>query len=198
MRPFLRIPSPPVAALPLLLLSLTVTVGRGETRSDPQTEGEKRLLEWDTTKSFKPSKSAFNGVTAKGTSYVPVSSFGTRSFVPKNSVSTSSFYTPEFLSSPAGAAQKTFNSGPAFTTRTDAIESTFNTGKNAVEPKAFSGSGKTARTPDSAPDAGRPYLGPEAAKMKEKYTPATAPKGGVVTGHQLSIEEVRDILNRNK
>jgi len=34
--------------------------------------------------------------------------------------------------------------------------------------------------------------------MKQKYTPQNGPKGGVSTGHVLSVEEVRGILNRNK
>jgi hypothetical protein len=182
----------------LLLLALLRANGFGETRSDPQTEGEKRLLEWDTTKKFIPGRSAFNGGVSKGTAAVPVSSFGTRSFISGKSVDTSSFYTPEFLSPTAGAAQKSFATSSAYTAKTSALDAAFNSGREPVQNRNFSGGEKTARVQTGAADAGRPYLGPEADKMKQKYTPETGPKGGIITGHQLSIEEVRAILNRNK
>lgn len=193
-----RFPLPACSPLLGLALLCVSSHGEGTARSDPQTEGERRLLEWDTTKKFVPSKPSFYGGSAKQTAYVPVSSFGTRSFVPKNSVSTNSFYTPEFLSPTASAAQKSFKTGTAYTKQAGGQEAAFNTGKAPVQTSSFSGSEKTSQTQRVVSDASRPYLGPEADKMKQKYTPQTGPKGGIVTGHQLSVEEVRAILNTNK
>ena len=193
-----RFPLPACSPFLWLALLCVSSHGEGSTRSDPQTEGERRLLEWDTTKSFVPSKPSFYGGSAKKAAYVPVSSFGTRSFVPKNSVSTSSFYTPEFLSPTAGAAQKSFKTGPAFTKQAATLDTAFYSGKAPFQTGAFSGGDKTSQTQRVVSDANRSYLGTETEKMKQKYTPQTGPKGGIVTGHQLSIEEVRAILNTNK
>jgi hypothetical protein len=167
-------------------------------RSDPQTEGERRLLEWDTTRKFVPSKAAFNMGSASGNRVIPVTEFASRTFSPKKSVPTASFYTPEFLSPTAGVAQKSFSSSPAYVKEAVPAETAFNATKTPFENRSFNGSDKTPPLLNSAPDGNRPYLGPEAEKMKQKYTPDNAPKGGVITGHQLSIEEVRAILNRNK
>lgn len=189
----------PACSLFLWLALLCVSAhGEGTAHSDPQTEGERRLLEWDTTKKFLPSKPSFYRGATNQTAYVPVSSFGTRSFVSKNSVSTSSFYTPEFLSPTAGSTQKSFKTGTAFTKQSGATETAFNSGKAPFRASGFSGGEKTSQTQRVVSDATRPYLGEEAEKMKQKYTPQTGPKGGVVIGHQLSIEEVRAILNTNK
>lgn len=186
------------ATIFLLALLCARSEGEGVSRSDPQTEGERRLLEWDTTKKFEPSKSSFNGMTALGTKYVPLTAFETRSFVPKKGSAAPSFYTPEFLSSAAKDNQRSFSTSPAYLKEPTAFDSSFNSGKSPIESRMFSGAGKTAQTQTAATDANRPYLGPEAEKMKQKYTPETGPKGGISTGRQLTVEEVRAILNRNK
>lgn len=196
----MRRASPLLSRCAPLLLMLLCSRGFGESvaRSDPQTEGEKRLLEWDTTRKFVPSKSSFNMGSAAGKRVVPVTEFATRSFSAKNAVTTASFYTPEFLSPTAGIAQKSFSAGPAYVKEAAPLETAFGASKAAPENRSFSGSDKSSSMATAAPDGSRPYLGPEADKMKQKYTPGNAPKGGVITGHQLSIEEVRAILNRNK
>jgi len=167
--------------------------------SDPQTEGERRLMEWDTTRKFVPSKSSFGGGPSTGSKSVPVSNFATRSFVSKNNLPTASFYTPEFLSTPAaGFAMKSFSTKSASTGPAGTMSKPFYSDKTAPETRSFSGSDKASSLPAAAADGSRAYLGPESEKMKQKYTPQNAPKGGVSTGHILSVEEVRGILNRNK
>lgn len=156
-------------------------------------------MEWDTTRKFVPSKSSFSGGKATGANSVPVSNFATRSFVSKNNLATASFYTPEFLSTPAaGFSMKSFATKPASTAPAGAMNKPFYSDKTAPETRSFSGTDKTSTLPASAADGSRDYLGPESEKMKQKYTPQNAPKGGVSTGHVLSVEEVRGILNRNK
>ncbi|RFC41961.1 MAG: hypothetical protein DVB28_002115 [Verrucomicrobia bacterium] len=156
-------------------------------------------MEWDTTRKFVPSKSSYSGGAAAGRKSAPVSGFETRSFLSKNSFSTSSFYTPEFLSSPqAGSAQKTFSTKSASAGAAAGMGAPFNSGKTSPEPKTFAGTAKISDSQKPAADAARDYLGPESEKMKQKYNPQNGPRGGVTTGHLLSVEEVRGILNRNK
>jgi hypothetical protein len=197
----MRVSSPHLPLAALVLASLLRCGSHAESTkiSDPQTEGEKRLMEWDTTRKFIPSKSSFSGGSASGSKSAPVNSFETRSFLSKNSVSTASFYTPEFLSSSrASSGLKTFSTKSAAAGAATGMSSPFSLGKTSPEPKTFSGAGKTSDAQKAASDASRDYLGPESEKMKQKYTPQNAPKGGITTGHQLSVEEVRGILNRNK
>jgi hypothetical protein len=167
-------------------------------RSDPQTEGERRLLEWDTTRKFSPSKTTFSPKTLTGSKTVPIPNYSTRSFLTKNTQALPTFYTPEFLSPKTGLAQKSFATGVANVASASSFAKSFNSGKSASEPSTFAGGSKSSSAVKSAPDGTRPYLGPEADKMKQKYTPENGPKGGVSIGHQLSVEEVRSILNRNK
>jgi hypothetical protein len=42
------------------------------------------------------------------------------------------------------------------------------------------------------------YAGPEASRKEQKYTPGNAPKGGLIEGRTLSVDEVREILNKSK
>jgi hypothetical protein len=185
---------------PVFLLALlsSISFGEGVSRSAPETEGEKRLLEWDTSKVFVPTKSSFNGVTSTSTKHLPSNTFETRSFVSKKSVAPPSFYTPEFLSNPARDSQTSFSTSPANLKRADASNFSFNAGKKTFEGGPFFEVQKTAQIQTATPEANRSYLGPEAEKMKQKYTPETGPKGGIITGHQLTVEEVRTILNRSK
>jgi len=167
-------------------------------RSDPQTEGERRLLEWDTTRKFTPFKSTFVPGNITGSKTVAVKPFATQPFASKSAVTTPSFYTPEFLSSSAAAAQKKFATAAAPVSTASSLEKPFNAGKTTAETQPFAGVSSPSNMAKASPDGARPFLGPEADKMKQKYTPLNAPKGGFSTGHQLTVEEVRAILNRNK
>ncbi len=50
-------------------------------------------------------------------------------------------------------------------------------------------------TPDALTQT---YGGPEAQKKKIPYTPGNGPAGGVTFGRVLSVEEVKEILNKSK
>jgi hypothetical protein len=51
------------------------------------------------------------------------------------------------------------------------------------------------KTPDALHQT---YEGPEAQKKKIPYTPGNGPAGGVTFGRVLSVEEVKEILNKSK
>ena len=102
----------PISLLPLaaacaaaLLVYLQPKAHAEAVTREAQTEGEKRLLEWDLNRKFEPRKTTFSPAALTGSKTVPVSTFGTRSFV-SGKAETHSFSTSEFLSTQAGAAQK--------------------------------------------------------------------------------------------
>lgn len=258
--------------------SLPCALTRAESivTSTPQTEGERRLLEWDTTRKFVPLKSTFFSSSAKEYRQAQVSQFATRSFGGESSATAKRFSTPEFLNDTARAAKNTVtntvssvSSSPlfkrlfpsidsetngtrllelpavaeakrlagdasrsalsassaivdrtftspeflantaqaaknTFTTTAAAVSSStvfkkpFNSGNPAVDTKPFSDISSATEAGRMASESYRTYLGPEVEKMKQKYTPETGPRGGVITGHPLTVEELREILNRNK
>ena len=187
----------------LLSVSLTVLpqkplVAENISRSDPQTEGERRLLEWDTTRKFVPSKSTFAPSSLSGSKTVSVNSFATRSFSAKAPVQPASFYTSEFLSPTSPSASKSFATKAAPVSAASTLEKPFAPGTSVAESQPFSAAAGRKDLAKTAADATRPYMGPEAEKARQKNSPLTGPKGGYSTGHQLTVEEVREILNRNK
>jgi hypothetical protein len=191
--------------LPAFLLTVALTgfghcplLAESVSRSDPQTEGERRLLEWDTTRKFVPSKSTFAPSSLSGSKTVSVNPFATRSFTSKVSVPPSSFFTSEFLSPTAPSGSKSFATQAAQVSKASAFEKPFDSGKSNADSKPFSTSPAKAELTKATADSTRPFLGPEAEKARQKNSPLTGPKGGYSTGHQLTVEEVREILNRNK
>lgn len=164
----------------------------------PETEGEKRLLEWDLKKSFQLKTGSFGSSSAAALKTVSVTPFSTRSFVTKTSADARSFYTPEFLTSESRAAQKSFSSNAAYVPSSDAFNKAFNSGKPEYPSSQFASPGNPTTLQKSISDGDRSYLGPEAERAKRVYKPESAPRGGVTTGHVLTVDEVRNILNKSK
>jgi len=172
----------------------------------PQTEGKKRLLEWDLNKSFALKKGPFSTESGPGNKTFNGNSFATKSFNSKSAQEAPKFYTPEFLTSSGKAASTPSAVLQRFSTGTSPVadaaqgDRKFNSGKPEITPsqatssnlKNFNGDNKTF------PNANRAYGGVEADKLKNAYSPGSAPKGGLSIGHQLTLDEVRDILNRSK
>ncbi len=168
-------------------------------RSDPETEGEKRLLNWDLHKTFDFSQ---KGPLSRGKA--PTWSFGTRLFGAKNFAAkpfqTDAFASPEFLVQESKTKPKGFTTKPAGSSDAPGSNKTFSSEKLPVSPpKAIPsdvgspyGSGQPFR------EATRPFQGPEAARKEQKFSPENAPKGGVIEGRRLSVEEVKEILNKSK
>lgn len=164
----------------------------------PETEGEKRLVEWDLTKSFPLKTSGFGSTSAGALKTVSVTPFSTRSFVTKTTADARSFYTPEFLTQESRTAQKSFSSNAAYVPTSNVLNKAFNSGKPEFTSSPFASPGNPAALQKSISDGDRSYLGPEAERAKRVYKPETAPRGGVTTGHVLTVEEVRNILNKSK
>lgn len=168
-------------------------------RSEAQTPGERRLLEWDLTKSYDVSRSR---TTPKGNA--PSRSFSTQSFLPGNfntkAFSTASFSSPEFLTPEGKAQTKAFSSKTALPRDSAGFAKPFLSGTSPQTPPkvvpAFPSGPSTA--PKTFVEADRTFRGPEAARKDQKYVPGNAPSGGVIEGRRLSVDEVKDILNRSK
>ena len=190
--------------LPLLLAVTFLGVGSNHlhaeslTRSDAQTAGEKRLLEWDLNKTYDPGRGRTNP-SAK----VPSKSFFTRLFrsgaYNAKTFPTESFSSTEFLFPGGKVGTKTFANTRALPLYSSDLSRPFATEKPAIQPKV------PPAFPSSAPNmarsfrgADRPYLGPESLRKEQKYTPGNAPNGGVIEGRQLSVDEVKEILNKSK
>ena len=171
-------------------------------RSEPTTEGERRLLEWDLNKSFDLSTAR---VSPRGTT--SGKRFDTKSFQPgaytPKAFSAGSFYSPVFLppdskTLPNAFKTKTFsNTAQPLPTRTffqandaapaplrSATTDPTDSAKNAAS-KAFAGSNRT-------------FSGPEADRKEMKFSMENAPRGGVFEGRKLTLDEVREILNKSK
>jgi hypothetical protein len=166
--------------------------------------GENRLLEPDLSKTFDPALARFGSRPSSSTGRsARISPFGgSKSFGPAKSAAldksfpSSAFHTPQFLtkSSPTRSFASSAFSGTRPAPEKDSRTATPG---NAVLSKTFP-SFPSNIAPTTATAAQREYAGPEAEKKKIPYTPANGPLGGVTTGRVLSIEEVRDILNKSK
>lgn len=185
------------ASAPALALWLVGMSARAEVRG-PETEGEKRLVEWDLKKSFQLKTSTYGTGSAAALKTVSVTPFAARSFVTKTSADARSFYTPEFLTSESRAAQKSFSSSAAYIPTTNALNRAFASRKGEYPSARYTSPANPAALEKSVRDGERSYLGPEAERAKRVYKPETAPKGGVTTGHVLTVDDVRNILNKNK
>ena len=174
-------------------------IAESVSRSDAQTAGEKRLLDWDLNKSYDLSRSRTN---PKG--QAPSRAFATHSFRPgafqTRAFSTEAFASPEFLIPEGKALAKPFASKQPFTPPSTTFGKAFLPGSTpSAPPKAVPTSPSSAPSaPKKFAGADRPFQGPEAARKDQKYLPGNPPAGGVVEGRRLSMDEVREILNKSK
>jgi hypothetical protein len=177
-------------------------LGSANTPAGHQTTGEKRFLEPDLSKTFDTSLARFGsrGSTSSGRAARTAPFGGTKMFGSQKSASldksfpSSAFHTPQFLtkSSPTRAyGTSSFSGvGTAPTPRTTSTGNPIPTGGFPTSTSRLASS--------SAAYAQREFAGPEADKKKIPYTPANGPQGGVSYGRVLSVEEVREILNKSK
>jgi hypothetical protein len=140
--------------------------------------------------------------SGKSFSTSPAPSFLTPKFEAKANTSfnrffeAKSFNSPEFITGEASSGGKTFTAQKPVPLRT-ANESGAPSFHSKTEP------GPAPLTPTitipKTPDAlNQTYEGPEAQKKKIPYTPGNGPAGGVTFGRVLSVEEVKEILNKSK
>jgi len=195
----------PAAALvflavgPLVLDNPGTVFAESISRSEAQTPGEKRLLEWDLKKSYDVSRSR---TSPKGNA--PSRPFSTQSFLPGSfntkAFSTASFSSPEFLTPEGRPQTKAFSSKTALPRDSAGFAKPFLSGTSPQTPPkvvpAFPSGPSIA--PKTLVEADRTFRGPEAARKDQKYVPGNAPPGGVIEGRRLSVDEVKDILNRSK
>jgi hypothetical protein len=170
-------------------------------RSDAETDGEKRLLEWDLNKTYDLSKSRTNpSAKAPSKSFI-TKIFGTGSFASK-AFPAESFSSPEFLLPETRARTRAYAPAPSAPTvplPASSLARPFPMGKSPALPKlAPSDPVRGTAVPRRFEGSDRPYLGPEAARKEQRYNPETAPKGGVIEGKRLTVEEVKEILNKSK
>jgi hypothetical protein len=198
-------------ALPLLIAGLIFLCFSQQSATaqsaQPQTEGNlrRRLLEWDLNKSFSPKKNSFSRDSTFGSKTITAPTISTKLFGSKSALESASFYTPEFLTPPGktqlsnSAAIQRFSKSGATTVESALGNKTFTPGKDAVAPNSANLSNTNA-TNSSKEFYGRNriYAGAEAERMKRPYTPDNGPKGGVSMGRQLTVDDVREILNKSK
>jgi hypothetical protein len=182
-----------------LLCSPAEVQAESISRSDPQTPGEKRLLEWDLNKTYDLSKSRTNtGAKAASRPFL-TQPFAAGGFSAK-SFSAASFSSPEFLTPENKMRPAPFATRPASVGGSPQFVKPFQPGSAADNTlKAFGASSKqTGEAQKAFPDSARSFQGPEAARKEQKFSPETAPRGGVFEGRKLSPEEVREILNKSR
>ena len=192
-----------VGTLPALLGSASDASAESVRRSEPTTEGEKRLLEWDLNKSFDLSKSRFSSKGADSGKRFGAKSFVSSAFSSKP-FNTNSFYSPVYLpqntaSTPGAFSAKTFTPAAgsiplrAFSKSSQTAPYTWQS--SSFQPNASSQPRGTER---AFPAGNLSFQGAEAARKEMKFSPENAPKGGLFEGRQLTVDEVREILNKSK
>ncbi len=182
----------------------SVALAESLSRSEAQTPGEKRLLEWDLSKSYDLSS---NKPPQKGKA--PKSSFSTQPFLAgsfksksftNNVLSKTSFSSPEFLIPGGEPRTKTFSYKPALPPEPAKVAKPFVTVEAPYAPPkvvpAFPSEASSA--PKAFAGGYRPFQGQEAARKEQSYVPGNAPKGGTIEGRRLTVDEVKEILNRSK
>ena len=168
-------------------------------RSDPQTAGEKRLLDWDLSKTYDLSRGR---AATKG--QAPTRAFSTPSFQPKGfqtkAFSAESFASPEFLIPESKTKAKTFAQQQPFSLPSPTSGKSFLPANSTSAPPKVVPTAQTSfpNASKTFSESTRPFQGPEAARKEQKYTPGNGPTGGVIEGRRLSIDEVREILNKSK
>ena len=198
----MRVPPLLIAGLIFLCFSQQSATAQS---SQPQTEGERRLLEWDLNKSFSPKKNSFSRDSTFGSKTITAPTIATKLFGSKSAPESASFYTPEFLTPPSktqlsnSAAIQRFSNSGATTAESAMGTKTFTSGKSAVTPDSANlSNASAANSTKEFYGKNRIYAGAEAERMKRPYTPDNGPKGGVSMGRQLTVDDVREILNKSK
>jgi hypothetical protein len=196
--------APPLFIAGLIFLCFSQQSATAQS-SQPQTEFRRRLLEWDLNKSFAPKKNSFSTDSTFGSKTITAPTIATKLFGSKSALESASFYTPEFLA-PAGKSQPSnntavqrFSNTGATTTESALGAKTFTSGKDAVASNSANVSRvNSANSSKEFYGQNRIYAGAEAERMKRPYTPDNGPKGGVSMGRQLTVDDVREILNKSK
>jgi hypothetical protein len=163
------------------------------------------ILVADENKSFDPSRSAVGGRTFNLSSTAQ-----TKSFWGSKKAATGSYRTSDFYGSKAAwAGDMKFNTKQA----TTGSYATRNASVKTAQTNTAWDASKTAAV-RGLPDGNREYRGPESKKLRDPVDPASVTdwrKGGgetvVNTGSsvekystmkQLTIDDIRDLLNKNK
>jgi hypothetical protein len=169
-------------------------------RNEPQTEGEKRLLNWDLNKKFDTSLARFSSDSKASTKSFGTGSFQAKSFGGQKTYESKSFYTPEFLTPAKANTDKSFASKSASLASGKELDRPFAQANETFIPPKVQPVLKELPTSLVKPydPASRTFAGPEAVRKEMKFTPGNMPMGGVSEGHVLTIDEVRKILNISK
>jgi hypothetical protein len=187
----------------IVLWSASSLAGSPKDSQPPQNSAPTAQL--NTNKTFNLSLLKSGGAPVNSRKSFPTSpapSFLTPKFEPKpntalnRSFEAKSFTSSEFITGQSVTGGKTFTAE-----KTVPME----TADEAGEASFLSKTGQAAapRMPSvtipTTPDAlNQTYGGPEAQKKKIPYTPGNGPAGGVTFGRVLSVEEVKEILNKSK
>jgi hypothetical protein len=195
------IQKPAVRLLAVAALALTPSGGlRADSvrRSDAETAGEKRLLEWDLHKTYELSKSRTNSSAKAPLKSFITKIFGTGSFTPK-AFPSESFYAPEFLLPETKFRARASVPLASVTPDTFRLPRPFPVEKFPAPPNpALPEGARGTSTPRPFGGGGRAFLGPEAERKQQRYNPENAPRGGIIEGRRLTVEDVREILNKSK
>ncbi len=171
----------------------------GTSTSEPTTPAERRLLDPDLNRTFNPDMARFSSRGASNLKEARTTSFPQgKEFANSKDFLSKKFSASEFLPGASITPTKPFVSS----SRSAASTQSFGGQKETLAKKSFesggSPQGERVFSSTTARDANLPYLGQEAERMKEKYTPSNPPQGGVSNLRRLSVEEVKDILNKSK
>jgi hypothetical protein len=203
-----RTPRPPSAAAlilgtALLLLSSAATHA-GSAKDAQSYQGATPSTQLNPHKTFNlsllRSGTPPNATKSFSTSAAP--SFLTPKFEAKSntpfarSFDAKTFSSSEFITGPATASSKPFLSDKSVSLEKakEADSSPF-LSKTDQSRSPQTPAAPLPKTPASLTET---YEGPEAQKKKIPYTPGNGPAGGVSVGRILSIEEVKEILNKSK
>jgi hypothetical protein len=198
----LRLFNAAVLALKILLSATTVFTltcnAESVTRSEAQTAGEKRILEWDLSKTYDISHSRMGPGTKKHSRSFEARALGSGVF-PTRAFSVESFCASEFLSASPRHQTKDFPITSPLTTSAAVVSKTSLADKPSRVPKAVPTLvNQRPFASEKFSDATRVYQGVEALRKDRVYLPENAPRGGVIEGRRLTIDEVKQILNKSK
>ncbi len=168
------------------------------------------ILVVDPTKAFDPSRSGIGTIRPYGTGAAQAKGFNF-----KQKAQAETFNTRDYAGAKANAAgQRSYAAGDANTKgKYEIPNATKEAGQRTAETRELRDGTKVAATKDLS-DGKRPYLGPESKKLGNALDPKTladwrsAGTESVIyntntvervgTLKQLSIEDVRELLNKNK
>lgn len=170
------------------------------------TNGESRILKPDLTKTFNPASARFGSTPSPAPTQSTKTSFfgGLKTFGASKPASqektfpSSAFQTP--VNSSKKAEVRSFSSGSSFDSKFSPQKGYRASSDNFPDTNRAFGGMTSARESGAKPPAmsSEEYAGPEADKKKLRYNPGNGPLGGTTYGKVLSVEEVREILNRSK